>query len=126
MNMRTAAAVTTHSAPPPRQPVATTALAADLRAFWEAECVDWDQLVTGAVAGVADEIDVWNDMPTVDSKAVARTSPIFQKHLGIPLDSSLIRPGGYKTLEEMIEHLVPLMMETAKKRQPAVAGQEAR
>lgn len=101
-------------------------LAEALRAWWKEESEDWDQLVTGAVADLPDDLDVWNDMPTVDSKAVARTSPIFKKYLGIPLDSKLIRAGGYKSIENVIDHLVPLMEEVANKKQSAVAEKEAR
>ena len=54
--------------------------------------------------------DLWDSMPTVDSKTVARTSPIFRQHLGRPLDVKLIRPGGYQSIDDMINHLVPAMM----------------
>lgn len=120
-------AATTYAVPlPPPQPRRATLLAEALRAWWKEEAEDWDQQVTGAVADLPDELDVWNDMPTVDSKAVARTSPIFKKYLGIPLDSKLIRAGGYKSIENVIDHLVPLMEEAAKKKQSAVAEKEAR
>ena len=55
-------------------------------------------------------------MPVVDSKTVARTSPIFEKHLGRPLDIRLIRPDGYKSIDHMIRHLVPLMMNDHRSR----------
>lgn len=124
--MRATEVVTAYAAPPPTQPTRATLLAEALQAWWKEESEDWDALVTGAVADVAGELDVWNDMPTVDSKAVARTSPIFKKYLGMPLDSKLIRAGGYKSLEGMIDHLVPLMEEAAKKKLSAVAEKEAR
>ena len=50
-------------------------------------------------------------MPAVDSKAVARTSPIFEEHLGRPLDVQYIRPDGYQSVDDMIRHLVPAMMD---------------
>ena len=49
-------------------------------------------------------------MPTLDSKAVARSSPIFERHLGRPLDIRLIRPGGYQDIDHMLDDLVPAMM----------------
>lgn len=52
----------------------------------------------------------------IDSKAVARTSPIFEEHMGRPLDISLIRPGGYDSVENMIRHLVPAMMDVSRTR----------
>ncbi len=94
-----------------------TKLIAALRGWWEVESADWDQLVTGPTIDARDaEIDLWDDMPGIDSKAVARSSPLFKKFLGIELDVTLIRAGGYKTLDDFIDHLVPLMDEAAKKK----------
>lgn len=88
-----------------------------LRGWWEVESTDWDQLVTGPIADAPDaDIDLWDDMPAIDSKAVARSSPLFKKFLGVELDVTLIRAGGYKTLDDFIDHLVPLMDEAAKKK----------
>ena len=39
-----------------------------------------------------------------------RSSPIFERHLGRPLDIRLIRPGGYQDIDHMLDHLVPAMM----------------
>ena len=82
-----------------------------LRAWWSQETDDWDALVEGSGADEAATSDLWDSMPTVDSKAVARTSPIFEEHLGRPLDVQCIRPGGYQSVEDMIRHLVPAMMD---------------
>jgi hypothetical protein len=102
--------------PPPLSDRMTKLIDA-LRGWWEVESTDWDQLVTGPIADAPDaDIDLWDDMPAIDSKAVARSSPIFKKFLGIELDVSLIRAGGYKSLDECINHLVPLMDEAAKKK----------
>ena len=81
-----------------------------LRLWWDQETSDWDALVedSGAEATAS---DLWDSMPAVDSKAVARTSPIFEEHLGRPLDVQCIRPGGYESVEDMIRHLVPAMMD---------------
>jgi hypothetical protein len=90
-------------------------LSADLNAWWEQECGDWDTLVEGKGAGgLLGGEDLWNCMPVVDSKAVARTSPIFERYFGIPLDVKLIRRGGYKSIDEMIGDLVPKMLEIVK------------
>lgn len=91
-----------------------------LREWYSKETADWDALVeggsdTGSGSDAADS-DLWNSMPTVDSKAVARTSSIFEEHLGRPLDVKLIRPGGYDSVERMIGHLVPAMMDISQAR----------
>ena len=81
-----------------------------LRLWWDQETNDWDALVEDRGAEVTAS-DLWDSMPAVDSKAVARTSPIFEEHLGRPLDVQCIRPGGYESVEDMIRHLVPAMMD---------------
>lgn len=86
------------------------AIAADFKKWWEEERTDWDEAVTGADStSLPDGTDLWDDMPTVDSKAIARTSPIFERHLGVPLDVKLIRHGGYASIDEAIADLVPKM-----------------
>ena len=91
-----------------------------LREWYSKETADWDAQIedgsdTGSGSDTADS-DLWNSMPTVDSKAVARTSSIFEEHLGRPLDVKLIRPGGYDSVEHMIRHLVPAMMDVSQAR----------
>lgn len=56
---------------------------------------------------------LWNGVPEIDSKAVAETSPIWEKHLGIPLDTRLIRPGGYASFDEFLSELGPRMLRKA-------------
>jgi hypothetical protein len=90
------------------------ALANDLRSWWSREGEDWDAAVTGAQPrSLPGGDDLWDDMPKVDSKAVARSSPIFLRHLGIPLDVKLIRPGGYPSIDDAIADLVPKMAAVA-------------
>jgi hypothetical protein len=90
------------------------AIAADIQAWWEAESTDWDLTVTATdPSQLPGGDDLWDGMPIVDSKAVARTSPIFERHLGIPLDVKLIRPGGYASIEDAVGDLVPKMIAAA-------------
>jgi hypothetical protein len=96
-----------------------------LRDWWETESQDWDALVTGETPVQPDpEIDLWDNLPVIDSKAVARTSPFFEKFLGLALDVKLIRAGGYKSIEDMIDHLVSLMDQAAQNK--TTTKQEAR
>ena len=94
-------------------------LSSALRDWWDRERADWDAQVEGysaeAVSDAADS-DLWESMPTIDSKEVARTSAIFEEHLGRPLDIRLIRPDGYDSIENMILHLVPAMMDEPQTR----------
>lgn len=88
--------------------------------WWSEEGAEWDALVernTVAPNEISDvDSDLWDSMPTIDSKTVARASPIFETHLGRPLAIRLIRPGGYDSIDHMIRHLVPAMMEESQAR----------
>ncbi|MFN0008318.1 MAG: hypothetical protein ACKVXR_10445 [Planctomycetota bacterium] len=91
------------------------AIAADLKRWWDEECADWDATVAGTdPTSIPTGVDLWDDMPTVDSKAIARTSPIFERHLGLPLNVKFIRPGGYTSIDDAIADLVPKMDAAAK------------
>lgn len=96
-------------------------LEAELREWWEEEGNDWDALVSGTDDSDAPGAnnDLYDDMPVIDSKAVARTSAIFEKNLGIPLDTKLIRLGGYATIEEMMADLFPKMEKVMQERAAA-------
>lgn len=45
--------------------------------------------------------------PAIDSKRVVDATIITVEVLGIELPPEIIKPGGYESFEEMIEHLVP-------------------
>lgn len=110
-------ATTTKPASPAKTDVAH-ALAKDIRARWESESDSWDNQVAGAPKkGLPGGADLWGGMPQVDSKAIARMSDIFEKHLKIKLDAELIKPGGYESIEEAISHLIPAMQLLAKSKQ---------
>lgn len=91
------------------------ALARDIRAAWDKESGDWDaQVAKRPKTGLPGGADLWGSMPQVDSKAVARMAPIFEKHLKIKFDAKLIKPGGYNSIDEVIDHLVPAMQNAAE------------
>ena len=78
-------------------------LAGELCGWWDLERADWDkQVACGDMTGT----DLWGAMPAVDSKTVARMAPIFKKHEGDPFDVRRIRPGGYASIDDVIQHLV--------------------
>ena len=79
-------------------------LEARLREFFRKEQAAWED-----EEGIPDS-DLWDTMPTVDSKTVARTAPIFEDCLGKKLDVRLIRQGGYQSVEDVISDLVPKML----------------
>ncbi len=96
-----------------REPNNETRLRQALRDWAIDETTDWDSQVEASATGTVGDTsssDLWDSMPTLDSKAVARSSPIFEQYLGRPLDIRLIRPGGYQSIDDLIDHLVPAMM----------------
>lgn len=89
-------------------------LSSELVQWWMDEQADWDLQVEGVTSDEgAEDADLWGSMPTVDSKTVARMSPVFEACLGCPLDTKLIRPGGYSSIQDVITHLVPAMCEAS-------------
>ena len=83
--------------------IARRQLADALLQWWSRECASWDAQVTGNYNSGG---DLWADMPTVDSKTVARMAPLFKAHTGHALDIRRIRRGGYDRIEDVIQDLV--------------------
>lgn len=67
------------------------------------QCGDWDRQVESEDA----PLGLWDGIPNIDSKEVARMRPLFEKHLRLPFDINHIRPGGYMSVDELIDDLVP-------------------
>lgn len=64
--------------------------------------------------GASDDQDLWDDVPVIDSKLVVETTIIFEQVLGVELQSNLIKPGGYGSIDELITDIVPKMIEFAR------------
>lgn len=84
-----------------------------LRRWWDDEQAAWPDDPPTCPEG---EEDLWNNMPEIDSKAVARTAPLFKEHFGMKLDVRLIRHGGYANIDEMLNDLVPKMIDKIKRK----------
>ena len=78
-------------------------LVGELRKWWDLELADWDKQVAGDDTTGA---DLWDSMPVVDSKTVARMAPIFKKYEGCPFAVRRIRAGGYASINDAIQDLV--------------------
>lgn len=96
-------------------PSLSSKISSAIKHWWESESNDWDDAINDK--NLPGGQDLWDSMPTVDSKAIARSSPIFKRHLGIPLDPKLIRHGGYNSIQDAIDDLVPKMCERARLKQ---------
>lgn len=53
--------------------------------------------------------DLWNNLPTVDSKTVCKLSPIVQDLLGRRLEPAWVRKGGYQSVEGAVKDVVANM-----------------
>ena len=81
-------------------------LKADLDEYWDEQQASWDSKVESAEP-TQGELGLWDGIPNIDSKEVARMTPIFEKHLGPVFDVKHIRAGGYKDINDLIEDIVP-------------------
>ena len=63
----------------------------------------------------------FDHMPDLDSKTVARWSPVVKDHIGCKLDPDLIRKGGYNSFEEFWTDIQPKLRSVC----PQSAGIEA-
>ena len=70
----------------------------------ETAAIDVD-VVAGAPSGSGGSIV--SDRPAIDSKRVIDVTLITEEVLGIELPPEIIKPGGYDSFEEMVDHLVP-------------------
>jgi hypothetical protein len=82
----------------------------ELRDWWERKNEDW--VVEDESDQNEDEADLWGHMPEIDSKAVTRAGAgISEEHLDIDFDPSMVQEGGYDSINELVDHLVPQLIE---------------
>ena len=74
--------------------------------YWNEQCATWDSKVESAEP-VQGDLGLWDEIPNIDSKEVARMTDIFNKHLGEVFDVKYIRAGGYEDINDLIEDVVP-------------------
>ena len=55
--------------------------------------------------GKQPDSDLW-DLPTVDSKTVCKLSPTVKAIVGRSLKPRWVRKGGYKSVNEAVEHVI--------------------
>jgi len=86
------------------------ALEQELRQWWQQRNEDWG---SGTEENTADG-DLWDDTPEIDSKEVAKAGSRCEKHIDGEFDPSMIREGGYDSIDDVIDHLVPKMVEQSQ------------
>ena len=80
-------------------------LRGELNEHWNEQQATWDSKVEN-VERAQGELDLWDKIPNMDSKEVARMTPILEKYLGPVFDVKHIRPGGYEDVDDLIEDIV--------------------
>lgn len=79
-----------------------------LREWWRERNEDWE---TDTEDGSRCEEDVWNHMPEIDSKEVARAGHIIGDHLDTEFDPTMIPPGGYNSIDALTDDLISKMLD---------------
>lgn len=73
-----------------------------------------DLILGGAPSGAGGSI--LSVRPPIDSKRVVDVTVITEEILGIPLPPEIIRPGGYDSYQQMVDHLVPQLRDVYTKK----------
>lgn len=77
-----------------------------IRDWAERECTSFDEAVDRLTGGGRDENSIW-DMPSIDSKRVVGLLVELEDALGRPIPCSVIRPGGYTSVDDLAKDLGP-------------------
>ena len=85
-----------------------------LQDWFDEESASIDEIVAGsAPTGTGGSIIATR--PAIDSKRVVDATIVTEEVLGIELPPEIIKPGGYETFDEMVDHLVPLLRQVYTK-----------
>lgn len=86
----------------------------ELREWWEQKNDDWGS-EGGGGSGQAGDEELWDRMPKIDSKAVTRVgASISSDFPDIDFDPSMVQEGGYSSIDELVDDLVPKLLEAAQ------------
>src|SRR5450755_3152361 len=77
-----------------------------LEDWWANESQSFDAAVAGTAAS-GGTASVWAGLPEIDSKAVVKASPVIRAYIGIDLDPTMIRKGGYDSFDDLAGDLLP-------------------
>ena len=98
------------------------ALEAAIREWWQNQQATW---LPDSTYVESEETDLWDGLPEIDSKVVARTSPLFEDHFGIKLDVTMIKAGGYDSIDQLINDVIPQMAAKVNQRISKARGTAA-
>lgn len=85
-------------------------IAQALEDWHERECKSFDEAVQ-ETDDASDAWSIWDDMPTIDSKRAVGALVEFEGVLGEKLPISMIRPGGYASIDDLRDDLMAKMRE---------------
>ena len=82
-------------------------LAADLKVWWDDQVADADDPFVDPRP--PREGTIFEVVPVVDSLGVVTALLTIEKHIHSKVSPRIIKPGGYRSFEEMLAHLLPLV-----------------
>ena len=72
----------------------------------------WKTVQKDAIGQSADGVpDIWSTIPKIDSKAAIKATTTIEDILGAEVHPSLIKQGGYDSIEEFISDLISKLRE---------------
>lgn len=87
----------------------------EFREWWEQKNEGWDSDGGG---GATESENLWDHMPTIDSKAVTRAgASISEGCSNVQFDPTMIQPGGYSSIDGLVDDLVPKMLEGTQEKE---------
>lgn len=91
----------------------------DLQVWWDEEVDPADDPFAASRPSSGTIFDV---VPVVDSLGVVKALLTIEEHVGFEVPPSVIKRGGYRTFDEMAEHLIPKVRALVVKKKKKAAA----
>lgn len=78
-----------------------------MRDWCEENCTSFDDAVSGGQPKPTGSLSIWDDIPDIDSKEAIGCLVALEPTLGCELPAELVRPGGYSSVDDLVEDLLP-------------------
>ena len=79
-----------------------------IRNWWHQEEESWSEENPGEES----ENDIWSSVPKIDSKTVVKALLEIEEKTNIKVNEEKIKKGGYESIDELLEDLVPKILDT--------------
>lgn len=86
----------------------------EFREWWKQKNERWESDGGGAT----ESEELWDHMPAIDSKAVIRAgASVSEGHSNVQFDPTMVQPGGYSSIDGLVDDLVPKMLEGSQEKE---------